>query len=118
MKNIIAAVLFVLASTFLRAQAFAPDNELDTVAGGVFQTALENEAYKKAVTLPDFNSTNIGVSCRSPLTVRFWRALPAGWDEIVFDTLSRSTSASHQSFSGGSKISTAPLLEELKTYSP
>lgn len=96
MKNIIA-VLFVLASFGLRAQPFAPDNELDTVPGGVFQTVFENQVYQVAVLLPDTVNQSVIVTSRSPLTIKFWRPRPPGWDTLVFDTINRTTNVEHRS---------------------
>jgi len=121
MKNIVA-VLFVLASTFLQAQAFAPDNELDTVPGGIFPTVLENEAYKEAIRLPVSTGTNTGISSRSPLTVMFWTALPAGWEVLIFNEEDRKTHAYHKTFSGEfvefQEEQKIALLERLKYHSP
>jgi hypothetical protein len=98
MKNFIAALFLMLASMNLRAQPFAPDNELDTVPGGKFQTAFENEVYRVAILLPDTVNQSVIVTSRSPLTIKFWRPRPPGWDTLVFDTDNRTTNVEHRSF--------------------
>lgn len=97
MKNIVA-VLFVLASTFLQAQAFYIDQEPDTVSGGIFPTATENIAYRVAQNLPDTSKFTM-VQRESCLELELWD--PAGgWKVLKFDPDAHRTSACFKKFSG------------------